>query len=101
MTLLRTPQQRSTGRSPTAAWIVTGFGAAAALVGVWLRYWSSFDLAEAWPFALIVIGFLAMFAGFDNAAQRVEQPNQTSTWLALGALMSLAGAVVFTLIWLL
>lgn len=101
MTLLRTPQQRSTGRPPTTAWVVTGIGAAAGVVGVWLRYWSSFDLSEAWPFSLIVAGLLAMFAGFDNAAQRVEQPNQTSTWLALGALLSLAGAVVFTLIWLL
>lgn len=101
MTLLRPPEQRSTRRTLVAGWTATAVGAVATVIGLWLRYWSESDLAEAWPFVLIVGGLLAMFAGFDNVAQRVEQPDQTSTWLALAALVSLAAAVVFALIWLL
>jgi zinc transporter ZupT len=105
VTLLKDRETRPSQRGHIVEWITGAAGAVALLAGLWIRYGPANlapELAEAWPFGMIVAGALMLFVAFDRLAQQSADPDDRPvTWVAAAALVSLATAVVFALIWLL
>ncbi len=105
MTLLKDRDTRPSQRGHIVEWVTGAVGAAGLVAGLWILYGPADvvpELVEAWPFGMIVVGALMLFVAFDRLAQQSASPDgRPVTWVAAAALVSLATAVVFTLIWLL
>ncbi|MDH4117814.1 MAG: hypothetical protein OEX04_16280 [Acidimicrobiia bacterium] len=116
MTMLREPDVRATGRTTfIVEWVAGVLGALATAVGLWMYHgpddgmlrlfgweWDVAALSEAWPFGLIILGALALFAVFSRVSthRRDELEGGAGTY-ALLAILALALAAVYTLIWVL
>lgn len=110
MTMLREPETRHAPAAPTRTghiidWFLGVVGFAGVGAGLWLRYGPTDvvpELAEAWPFLMIITGALMLFVTFDRLSRRLmERDDGTHNGVALAALISLGVAIAFALIWLL
>jgi hypothetical protein len=98
-------------------WIVGVVGALAAVIGGWMYYgpsdntlslfgwdWDVADLADAWPFSLMIGGGVLLAAAFAwFATKTYRRDDGITTPVAVGSVLSLAalaGAIVYLLIWI-
>lgn len=125
MTMLE--QRRQTTPTPTPSptpvvghmteWITGAVGAIAALIGGWMYYapsdgtlslfgwdWDVANLADAWPFSLMIGGGVLLAAAFGVfAAKMYRRHDEITAPVTIGGILSLAalaGAVVYLLIWI-
>lgn len=96
-------------RSRVTEWVLGILGAVTAGVGVWMYYvptdWFLGGLAEGWYLGAFVGAGLLLAAAFGLFARRILQEDREWTIqsvMATGlAVLALAGAVVFGLVWIL
>lgn len=127
MTILEQRRETTPTPSPTprgvpvishvTEWVAGVLGAIAALIGGFLYYgpsdgtlslfgwdWDVADLADAWPFSLMIGGGVVMAAAFGWFATKMyRRDDAITTSVAVGGVLSLAalaGAAVFALIWI-
>jgi hypothetical protein len=99
-------------------WVTGAVGAIAALIGGWMYYapsdgtlslfgwdWDVADLADAWPFSLMIGGGVLLAAAFGLFAVKMyRRHDEITAPVTIGGLLALAavaGAIVYLLIWIL
>lgn len=119
MTVLRERERQAYSTTQRVShaidWVVGGIGAVLAIFGVWMRYgpedgvltvfsssWNISEIAQAWPFSLLVGGFTLVAAAFGLAATKFNRSGVVgfATGAAIAGLAALAAAVSFLVIWI-
>jgi hypothetical protein len=96
-------------RSRVSEWVLGIIGVVAAGVGVWMYYvpttWFLGGLAEGWYLGMFIGAGLLLAAAFGLFAQRILREDglwTTQTVVATGmAVLALAAAIFFALVWIL
>ena len=114
MTLLQERMRTEITRVPAATrhvteWVLGIVGALAAAVGAYMFYapanWFLAGLAEAWYFGMFVGAGVLLATAFGVFARRMYLADRSwTTQVVLGTglmVLALAGAVIFTVIWIL
>lgn len=95
-------------RSHATEWVLGVVGAVVAGIGAWMYYvptdWFLGGLVEGWPFAMFIGAGILLAAAFGLFAWKAYQDDRGGTTaVVLGSLMALvalAGAITFAVIWI-